>query len=79
MPIGPMALTGSTRMQSSTVELLFAAAALEQAVFNENRIFAAYEEMLNALASPAATAALADSVDFESDNILDGGIDPYLF
>ena len=33
MPIGPMALTGSTRMQSSTVELLFAGAALERAVF----------------------------------------------
>ena len=78
MPIGPMALTGSTRMQSSTVELLFAAAALEQAVFNENRIFAAYEEMLNALVSPAATAALADSVDFESDIFRQGGLIDYL-
>ena len=72
-----MALTGSTRMQSSTVELLFAAAALEQAVFNENRIFAAYEEMLNALVSPAATAALADAVDFECDIYRQGGLIDY--
>ena len=78
MPIGPMALTGSTRMQSSTVELLFAAAALEQAVFNENRIFAAYEEMLNTLVSPAATAALADAVDFESNIFRQGGLIDYL-
>lgn len=78
MPIGAMALTGSTRMQSSTVELLFAGAALERAVFNENRIFAAYEEMLNSLYSPAAIAALADSVDFESNIFKQGGLIDYL-
>ena len=77
MQVGPMALTGSTRMQSSTVELLFAAAALEQAVFGETGIFSAYEEMLNALVSPAATAALADSVDFESDIFRQGGLIDY--
>ena len=78
MPIGPMALTGSTRMQSSTVELLFAGAALERAVFNENRIFAAYEEMLTSLYSPMAISALADSVDFESDIFKQGGLIDYL-
>ena len=78
MPIGGMALTGSTRMQSSTVELLFAAAALERAVFGESRMFAAYEEMLSGLTSPATVSALAGSVDFESDIFRQGGLIDYL-
>lgn len=78
MPVGPMALTGSTRMQSSTVELLFAAAALEQAVFGESRMFAAYEEMLTGLFSPAALSALGKSVDFESEIFRQGGLIDYL-
>ena len=78
MPVGPMALTGSTRMQSSTVELLFAGAALEQAVFGENQMFSAYDEMLTALFSPAAISALAKSVDFESEVFQQGGLIDYL-
>ncbi|MBR4222211.1 MAG: hypothetical protein IKR81_13710 [Victivallales bacterium] len=77
MPVGGMALTGSTRMQSSTMELLFAGAALEQAVFGENRIFDAYQEMLMALAAPKAVAALGQSVDFESDIFRQGGLIDY--
>ena len=78
MPVGPMALTGSTRMQSSTVELLFAAAALEQAVFGEKRMVPAYEEMLTGLFSPAAISALGKSVDFESEIFRQGALIDYL-
>ena len=78
MPVGGMALTGSTRMQSSTMELLVAGAALEKAVFGETKAFAAYESMLTALFSEKSLAALGKTVDFESDVFRQGGLIDYL-
>lgn len=78
LPVGAMALTGSTRMQSSTVELLFAGAALERAVFGENWAFAAYEQMLTSLFSEQAISAMGAAVDFESRIFRDGGLIDYL-
>ncbi|MBQ7176697.1 MAG: hypothetical protein IJS08_04710 [Victivallales bacterium] len=78
MPVGGMALTGSTRMQSSTVELLVAGAALEKAVFGETNAFTAYENMLVELYSEKSLAALGKTVDFESDIFRQGGLIDYL-
>ncbi len=67
MPIGGMALTGSTRMQSSTIEVLVAAAALESATDGAACDYAAaYAQMLDGLESAASVQALARCIDAEA-------------
>ena len=79
MPVGGMALTGSTRMQSSTVEMLVAGAALESAASGEIPDHNAYyEKMLQALTSPEAVAGIAGAVDLETAVYRDHGLIEYL-
>ncbi len=84
---GPMGVTGSTRMQATTAELLIVGAALELALaevdpdaadgrtpqdFAEN-----FRELLADLAEPAAVAAMAEWVGFERDLYENKGLVTY--
>ncbi len=63
MPCGGMALTGSTRMQSTTLETLVAAAALEEAAFGHKvDAVSGFMALVDALGTPA----LAEVLDFET-------------
>lgn len=77
MPVGGMALTGSTRMQSSTVEMLMAGAALESALADLDHN-ALYEKMLLSLTQPEAVAGIAGAIDLEAGICRDGGLIDYL-
>ena len=79
MPVGGMALTGSTRMQSSTVEMLAAGAALESAITGNIPDYgASYGKMLQALTAPEAAAGIAAAVDLESSLCRDKVLIDYL-
>lgn len=66
MPIGGMALTGSTRMQSSTIELLMAASALETASGTTGIDYAAaFESLQDSLETPESVESLAACIDSE--------------
>ncbi len=70
MPCGGMALTGSTRMQSSTLEYLMATAALEIASGEGLELegyAAAFEKMLNGLRQSESLDALGRATSFEAD------------
>jgi N-acetylmuramic acid 6-phosphate etherase len=71
---GPMAITGSTRMQAVTTELLVVGAALETALSRRlracgNRSVEAYQQLfrtlLNELSRPEAVDAMSRAVEFE--------------
>lgn len=78
MPIGGMALTGSTRMQSSTIELLVAASALEEA-FGSSGIDheAAFAELLESLHTPQSVNGMAECIDFENEIYREHGLIDY--
>lgn len=79
MSIGGMAVTGSTRMQSSTIEQLVAASALEKALCGSGIDYAdAFENLLNGLMSPVSLKALAECIDFETDLYRRHGLIDYL-
>lgn len=83
MPCGGMALTGSTRMQSSTLEYLMAATALEMASAKPGAISSltaadAFESMLNDLRSPQALDAIGKAIAFEAQTYSSHGIIDYL-
>jgi len=79
MPIGGMAVTGSTRMQSSTIELLVAASALETASGTADiSYFDAFEQLLNSLGTRESVAAIADFIDFEFGVYQKHGVIDYL-
>jgi N-acetylmuramic acid 6-phosphate etherase len=66
IPIGGMAITGSTRMQSSTIELLVAASALETATGCSGVDYGeAYEQLLHSLSTPKSISSIASCIDFE--------------
>jgi len=68
MPIGGMALTGSTRMQSSTIELLTAASALETASGSAGIDYgSAFADLLDSLHAPGSIAGMAACIDFENE------------
>ena len=70
MPCGGMALTGSTRMQSSTLEYLMAAAAIEIASgegLELDEYAAAFEEMVNGLRQGESLADLGRATSFEAE------------
>ena len=68
MPCAGMAVSGSTRMQSSTLEMLIAAAALEEAVGHGIADYAeAFKQMLNNLEKPENVKAIANYIDFETE------------
>ncbi len=78
MPIGGMAVTGSTRMQSSTIELLAAASALETAAgFQKVDYPAAFEQLLNSLNTPENISAIAAYIDFEYETYSKHGLIDY--
>lgn len=64
---GPMAIAGSTRMQATTIELLVASAAMEQALFNRAPAdtLKAFRRMLTQLRMPENLKALTAFVVFE--------------
>ena len=77
LPCGPMAVTGSTRMQSSTYEQITIAAALEaagQAILSEKGLTAptnpdmasGFASIVRQLRTPGTTAALADYISLEA-------------
>lgn len=66
MLIGGMALTGSTRMQSSTIEFLVASSALERALGTEGIDYAgAFEDLMASLDEAESSQNIADMIDFE--------------
>ena len=70
MPCGGMALTGSTRMQSSTLEYMMAAIALEIASgqgLELEEYVVAFEEMVNGLRQKESLDALGRATAFEAD------------
>lgn len=75
---GPMALTGSTRMQATSSEQLIAGAALESAlnkiicketnsVIPETDYAAEFEKVIHELEKPEAISAIAKYIEFEED------------
>ena len=68
---GPMAISGSTRMQATSSEQLIAGAALEHVIARitgqpEPDCAAQFEKVLDELETPAARQAIADAIDFEA-------------
>jgi N-acetylmuramic acid 6-phosphate etherase len=83
---GPMAITGSTRMQATTTELLVVGAAMEMALANHRgdavstvstyrRVF---ENLLTQLSGPQAVAAIARAVELEEGIYRRRGLVTYL-
>ena len=78
MLIGGMALTGSTRMQSSTIELLVAASALEAASGSAGIDYAAaFEQLLDSLHTPQSISGIAVCIDFENQVYQHSGLIDY--
>lgn len=77
LPCGAMAVTGSTRMQSSTIEQLVCASALQESmrsILRDEGIVlpavdyaAAFQALTQALTAPAAVAAIAGQAVLEAD------------
>jgi N-acetylmuramic acid 6-phosphate etherase len=71
MPCGAMALSGSTRMQSTTLEMVVAGAALETAMQRMvgeepgGQYAARFGRLLDALERPAGVDAIASYIEFE--------------
>lgn len=79
MPVGGMALTGSTRMQSSTIEMLIAAAALETAFHSAAADYVAgFAELMNHLESKESVRATASLIDLETELYRGNGLVDYL-
>lgn len=78
MQIGGMALTGSTRMQSSTIEFLVAASALEAASDSPGIDYAAaFEQLLDSLHTAHSISGIARCIDFENEVYLHHGLIDY--
>jgi len=83
---GPMAITGSTRMQATTTELLTVGAALEMAlapavgwaVPTASQYQQAFADLLAQLASPPAVAAIARLVELEEQVYRKHGLVTYI-
>lgn len=83
---GPMAITGSTRMQATTTELLVIGAALEMAlvrhvegVVPKSREYRArFEQLLGELSAGQAVAAVARAVELEEEVYRGHGLVTYL-
>ena len=79
MQIGGMALTGSTRMQSSTIELLVTASALETTSgFAGINYETAFSDLLDSLHTPQSVAGMAECIDFENEVYRQHGLIDYL-
>jgi N-acetylmuramic acid 6-phosphate etherase len=85
---GPMAITGSTRMQATTAELLVVGAALEMALLHVSRASSPrrpadddylrlFRELLEQLSSPQVVDALAAATTFEENIYRSGGLVTY--
>jgi len=83
---GPMAITGSTRMQATTTELLVVGAAMEMAlarhvgcavhtISSSRQLF---ENLLRQLSTPQAVAAIARTVELEEQVYRNRGLVTYL-
>ncbi len=67
MPCGGMAITGSTRMQSTTLEMVVACAALEEAAFGKTVSYAdAFAELVGTLSGGVCPASIARAVELET-------------
>ncbi len=78
MPCGGMAVAGSTRMQSTTLEMLVAGAALEEAAGRGIGHYAeAFEQMIESLCAPENMNALAQIIDFETAVYRENGLITY--
>jgi N-acetylmuramic acid 6-phosphate etherase len=83
---GPMAITGSTRMQATTTELLVVGAAMEMALAKHRGDAAPsistyrqlFENLLRQLSSPQAVAAIARTVELEEGVYRNRGLVTYL-
>jgi len=83
---GPMAITGSTRMQATTVELLVVGAAMEMALAKHlgcavdtiSSYRQSFERLLKQLSSPPAVAAIAQAVELEERVYRNRGLVTYL-
>ena len=79
MPVGGMAITGSTRMQSTTIEQLIAASALEEAFLMTDTDYAAgFAELLDHLESPESIRSIAEAIDHETAIRRENGLIDYL-
>lgn len=87
MPSGPMALTGSTRMQSSTIEQLAGGVALEGAIYDllekhgKNAVFPGYaaygrafEDTASSLLNERAVRLMTRLIENERDVYKNGGV-----
>jgi N-acetylmuramic acid 6-phosphate etherase len=78
MPCGGMAVAGSTRMQSTTLEMLVAAAALEQAAWGGITDYAeSFAKLLETLAGEANLQTIAGYLDFETETYRNHGLITY--
>ncbi len=79
MPVGGMAITGSTRMQSSTIEQLIAASALEEAFLMTGTDYAAgFAELMDHLESPESIRSMAGAIDHETAIRRENGLTDYI-
>lgn len=68
MPCGGMAITGSTRMQSTTLEMIVACAALEEAAFGMTVPYAdAFAGLIRTLSDETCSASIARAIEFEAE------------
>ncbi|HSW01673.1 MAG TPA: hypothetical protein VLI39_16000 [Sedimentisphaerales bacterium] len=83
---GPMAITGSTRMQATTTELLVVGAAMEMALARHvgcaghtiSSCRQLFENLLRQLSAPQAVAAIAQAVELEEQVYRKRGLVTYL-
>ena len=80
MPCGGMAVAGSTRMQSTTLEMCVAAAALEAALDGTpaEKIAAGFKSLTDSMNAPDFTVGIGEAAESEADHYRHQGLITYI-